>query len=357
MRSVASHGQMRIEISSAHKQTSKVRFLTPRTGTLIAVEARERVRRALQAAGLPLELELRPAISNANEAWVGENIVVRVNWRGDLGRLEREQAIASLVPKEAKYPGVVSYGRDDEIEWLFTRRVTGTELSRAWPDMSREARANAAQEVAHVLHALHSVDDPALPVDGDVRWPPHVLPLEFLVADIEHEGSRAHVDPRLVRDAVEFVRERWDAFDDAGRGLVHGDPHLENFLWDGEHVTALLDLEWARRSWIQVDLEILLAFCDHPWLFVAEDYEDISRREDYAEFPGWLREAYPQLFDHPRVLDRLVVLSIGRDFTHLPERGYGGPPDPHDFRDRRNHVRLLLEGRSHLHQLPALLER
>lgn len=311
----------------------------------------ERVRRALNAAGLPPDTQLTPAVSNANEAWVGEDVVVRVNWRGDLGRLEREAYIASRVPPEARYPRVISYGRDEEIEWLVTRRVPGTELSRAWPVMARGVRASAVRQAAEILRALHSVNDPSLPADGDVRWPPHVLPLEFLMADIEQEGSQAHVDPGLVRDAIAFVRERWDAFDEAGRGLVHGDPHLENFLWDGERITALLDLEWARRSWIQVDLEILLAFCDHPWLFVAEDYEDRSRRQDYAEVPNWLGEAYPEFFDHPRLLDRLLVLSIGRAFTHFPEGGYNGPPNPDDFRDRRNHVQLLLNGLSHLHRM------
>lgn len=179
--------------------------------------------------------------------------------------------------------------------------------------------------VLEILRALHSVNDPALPASRDVRWPPHVLPLEFLIANIEQEGSQAHVDPGLVRDAIAFVRERWDAFDEAGRGLVHGDPHLENFLWDGERITSLLDLEWARRSWIQVDLEILLAFCDHPWLFVAEDYEDRSRRQDYAE--AELARGSVSGVLRPPTFTRPTSRALNRTGVHtLPGRWIQRPP-------------------------------
>ena len=35
---------------------------------------------------------------------------------------------------------------------------------------------------------------------------------------------------------------------DTGRSvqLVHGDLHFENVLWDNGHISAVLDLEWAR---------------------------------------------------------------------------------------------------------------
>ena len=79
-------------------------------------------------------------------------------------------------------------------------------------------------------------------------------------------------DPGLLGDVTELVRARWDAFDDTGRGLVHGDPHFENALWDGARLSALLDLEWSRRSWLACDLEILLAIADHPATFAAADY-------------------------------------------------------------------------------------
>lgn len=73
------------------------------------------------------------------------------------------------------------------------------------------------------------------------------------------------LDPGLFAGAVAFMSQRWDAFDDEDRGLVHGDPHLENVLWHAGEVTGLLDCEWARVSWIHTHFEILLQGLQIGW--------------------------------------------------------------------------------------------
>jgi hypothetical protein len=293
--------------------------------------AQRRARTALRGAGLDPEAQLLPAPSNANEAWLGEGFALRVNYRGDLGRLAREAQLAACLPAAALYPGVLQYGSDGTIEWLVTRRVRGIVLARAWPTMTAAQRRRAIEELAAALKALHAVDARGLPADGDLE-PPHVLPLSPLVELLREVG----LDPAFEA----FVRARWDAFDDHNVGLVHGDPHLENVLWDGDRVSALLDLEWSRRSYLECDLETILSLCDHPWLVVAEDYEEQARAEDYVDVPTWLRTVYPELFAHPRLHDRLAVLHISRIAT-LGEDGELHPR-------RRAQLHAVLDGTSFL---------
>jgi hygromycin-B 7''-O-kinase len=290
---------------------------------------------------------LARAHSYANETWLGDGFVLRVNCRDDLGRLRREAELAARLPAEARHPGVLACGTDGEIEWLVLPRVAGIELSRAWPEMERGRRERAARELAGALRALHRTGGD-MPSDGDPGFaPPHTLPLGPLVELIGRVPSAA-VDAGLLDEAEAFVRERWTAFDGDGRGLVHGDPHLENVMWDGEHVSALLDLDWSRRSWLEVDLEILLSFCDHPWLFVAADYEDRALAHSYADVPGWLADEYPEWVAHPRLGDRLAVLQISRAIGMLDEFPPTGQADPSDPRDHRNHLRRVLDGSSPL---------
>src|SRR5690606_22367669 len=99
--------------------------------------------------------------------------------------------------------------------------------------------------------------------------------------------------------------------------LVHGDLHFQNVLWDGERVTALLDLEFARPAPPDVDLDVLLRFCTAPFLFVPVGREDEARTEDYEPVPGWFAEECPELFDHPRALDRLRLFAVGFDTREL----------------------------------------
>lgn len=257
------------------------------------------------------------ARSYANEVWVGELVVVRINHVGQLGgdpaRLLREAVIASRVPPEVRYPEIVSAGGTGEMAWLITRRVRGIELGRAWATMSSRAREHAIRQLAGCLAALHAT--PCDDVGRDLD-PPHTLPLEPMLALVERV-IEIGCDPVVCREAAAFVSARWQAFDESGVGLVHGDPHFENVLWDGSRVSALLDFEWSRRSWIDCDLEILLSIAEDPALFAADDYAHEIDRAAYVEVGRWLADAQPGWFAHPRLIDRLEVLHVSRTLGHL----------------------------------------
>ncbi len=252
-------------------------------------------------------------VSYANETWLGDTLVLRINHRG-VGRLAREARIVSALPREALYPEVVTVGHDDEIEWMLVRRVPGIDLGRAWMSMTPVEREHAIHQLAAALAAVHGTPIEGIP-DDDFRpqpafRPPHTLPLGPLLELID-EVIGPH-DPAIVELATEFVTQRWSAFDDADRGLVHGDPHLENVLWDGQRVSALLDLEWSRPSWSHADLEILLAVADSPRLFAAADYDASIDPSTFTEMPRWLAAARPDWFAHPRIVERLEVLYLSR---------------------------------------------
>jgi aminoglycoside phosphotransferase len=272
--------------------------------TLSSATAHQRRRQALAGCGLDPELAMARGTSYANEVWIGDDAVLRVNYR-DVGRLAREARIAARLSREARYPEVLAVGDDDEIEWMLCRKVPGLELGRAWQRMTPPERERAIHELAAALAAIH-----ATPCDGipdDLR-PPHTLPLEPLLELIDE----APIDSGLAADLAAFVRAKWPAFDDVDRGLVHGDPHLENVLWDGEHVSAVLDLEWSRPSWIHADLETLLAVSGDPALFASADHAHAIDPADYVDIPVWLRAAQPAWITHPRLADRIAVLYVSR---------------------------------------------
>jgi len=295
------------------------------------VTPEQRRRAALAAAGLPDGAFVR-VHSYANEVWVGDDVVVRIAHLGlvggELGRLGREAAIVARLPREARYPEIVAVGRDDAQAWMITRRVPGVQLARAWPALTTAERERATRELAAALAAVH-----ATPCDGiadDIR-PPHTLALAPLL-----ELCGKLPDRGLAEAVAQFVRARWGAFDDADRGLVHGDPHLENVLWHDGHISALLDFEWSRPSWIHCDLEILLAVARDPKRFVAADLEALLDPAQFEDVPRWLREACPQWFAHPRLADRLVVLEISRLLGGIED-------DPISGTELGPEVRALLE--------------
>jgi aminoglycoside phosphotransferase (APT) family kinase protein len=299
---------------------------------------------------------LTPIESATNEVWAAGDVVVRLNRRSD-PRLRREAIVAAALPPEVRYPEVVASGADAGDDWLVLRRVPGTPLVRCWPSLAPEERREAVRQVVDAVRALHATPAP----DGlpHMRQPPQLLvpgpdAVDPVCEAIERAASLPYVDRVAMADAIAWVRLTRQALEPfEATTLVHGDLHFQNVLWDGERVTALLDLEYARAAPPDVDLDVLLRFCVVPFLFVPEGREDEARAMDYAEVPYWVRDAYPELFAHRRLLDRLRLYAVGFDVRDL----LANPPTRPAAELTRHHPyrRLLatMKGAGHLDLLAA----
>lgn len=311
--------------------------------------------RALADTGISTEGLVR-ADSVTNEVWLTPHYVVRVN--RDAGfRLYREAILSHVLPSEVGYPTLVQHGGELGDDWLVVERKRGVSLSRAWPSMSVDARRRAVGQVAERLKAVHSTVCPQLDGLNDVPQlldpaPRGALAVARLVASLEKLAAHPMIDAGLMRDAVAHVDIHADALDPFDVAtVVHGDLTFENVLWDGEQVTALLDFEFARPGPPDLDLDVLLRFLSMPELHVAADYEAQTRAEDYAEVPWWFAEDYPELFAHPRQLERVRLYSLAWDAKELLQF----PPTAPARELHRHHpyrrVANLLNGNSYLDRL------
>ena len=311
-----------------------------------------RARGALKAAGLDPAVPVERASSVTNEVWLTATHVVRINRTRD-GRLAREAVIADLLPPAVGYPTVIAHGRGTGEDWLVAERVPGAPLAHQWPDLGVEQRRRAVEQLAARLSALHATKAPAeLP---PIAGTPQLLevgsfdPSPAVVAALERAARLDHVDPLLLQEAIELVERLGSSLQPfSASTFVHGDVTFENVLWDGDEVTALLDVEWARPGPRDLDLDIILRCCAYPKLHVAEHAEARTRPEDYADVPIWLTEAYPGLFSFPRQADRLRVYSIAYDVREL----LAFPPagSVRDLSEQHPYHRLarVVEGRSYL---------
>jgi scyllo-inosamine 4-kinase len=286
-----------------------------------------RARRALADAGFDVHGHLRPVESVTNEVWETNDVVLRVNRRLH-SRLRREAEIASLLPPDVPYPQVIEVGGGSGQDWVVLDRIPGTPLVRAWPTMERADRRRAVEELAKVVRSLHTTTVPQ--ELADISDPPQLLVPGPLAVDpvlqaLDRAESLEFVDQGVVaelRASVRATRSVLDPFE--SDHLIHGDLHFQNVLWDGQHITALLDLEFARAAPPDLDLDVFLRFCSYPALFVPVGREHEAQRQDYDEVPGWFEEAYPELFDHPALIDRLRIYAIAFDLKHVlaePPRG------------------------------------
>lgn len=283
--------------------------------------AEVRARKALRGAGLDPAVPLERASSVTNEVWLSPTHAIRVNRRAS-NRLYREALVAAALPPEVGYPRVVAHGGDRGEDWLVTERVPGAPLAHIWPELSTADRRRAVGQLAERLAALHRT--PAPPDLPPIEQAPQLLevgvrdPTGPVVAALRRAMELEHVDPVMLVEAAQMVTELAPALIPfESHTLVHGDVTFENVLWHEGEVTALLDVEWARPGPRDLDLDILLRCAAYPELHVGEAFVACTRSADYSEVPWWLGEAYPELFDYPRQIDRVRIYSIAFDVRDL----------------------------------------
>jgi aminoglycoside phosphotransferase (APT) family kinase protein len=291
-------------------------------------------------------------ITNAlNEVWRYGPYILRINPQPGVTRLQREARLLRHLPDDVRAPQPVAAGAASWGEWMIAGCVPGQELSRAWGMLSRPERRRSIAELAGCLEALHGVSAPTARAPGGEEDCPHPLPASRLEALVAEACRLPGVDTGVLDAAMDRLRIGADALDDEPTTLVHGDLHLENVLTEERgSVTGVLDFEWCRAGAPDLDLDILLHSLADPALHVESGEGGTLQRRDFDEVVGWLRAAYPALFAHPRLPERLWIYRLAYEVRSLlaePPRpdARGSSLPPHHPYQR---IVRLVEGRSDL---------
>ena len=251
--------------------------------------AMARARRALAEAGLDYHMPLRRADSVTNEVWVADDYVVRVN-RHPNQRLRREALLGPLLPEDVGYPEVIGYGGVLGADWLVLRRCPGLVLSRCWPTMSVGGARAGDPRARRRMRSIHQTECPpdvpgSIPPSSSAAGSVSRLSTRCCPSSPRWRSTSSSTLVSSRRPARSSRPPRRTSSRANPTTLIHGDLHFENVLWDGQDITALLDFEYARAGPPDLELDVFLRFCAYPFLHVAEDYEHLTRAEDYADGP------------------------------------------------------------------------
>jgi Phosphotransferase enzyme family len=282
-------------------------------------EARvERLSRVLHDSGLsdgsaPERLE-----SYSTDAWVVGDAVLRICWLGDRGRLSREGLLVDSLPAGVPYPHVIARGETAGLTWLATRRLPGKNLDDVWGRLSPSSRRRTVGQLAEIIRCLHEwvpsselaslisvrqqgADDVPDSIVGSDLVP---LPIRRALRLAPAAAALPNVDPGLCDEAARQIADLGsvDPFEREPRTVVHGDLHLANVLWDETGITALLDFEWSRFAPPDFDLVVLVCTAEHKRVLGVDAAE--------AEVLRGLRRAYPALFAHPQLSERLRLYAL-----------------------------------------------
>jgi aminoglycoside phosphotransferase (APT) family kinase protein len=273
----------------------------------------------------------------SNDAWQFDDLVLRVCWRGDRGRLAREARVLEVLPEAIPHAPVAGFGRSDDLSWMLSRRVRGRPLDTLADGLTRPVLRGLCEELATILAALHAWSPPpevaALvgerpeldPADPLSVWAADLvtLPVPRALAITDLAKALPHVDPALIDAAAERIGSLADADALATSRepwvVVHGDANPGNVLVHGSRMSAFLDFEWVRLGPPDLELVSVFRMAKGP-----PGGSAISR----LPILQWLEEDYPSLFGAEDFDRRMWLYELGYWLHALlwwppdgPERG------------------------------------
>lgn len=311
----------------------------------LATRPEEFPRRVLEAHNLPAA-SLVAADGWSNSVWLTPAHVVRLSSGRFCGAFAHEVAVAGLLPPAVPHARVLAHGEVGQREWVIQERVAGRPLIEVWPGLSRGERRSAVAQIGSILRALHAV---LLPSGFGNPWLAAALASGGRPEDAYHAPPERHdvllaavervpgIDQGVLAEAGAFIAERLHLFATDAQVLVHSDAHFANLLWADGRITALLDFEGSRPAARDVELDTLLRFAREPRLYGDREGRVAVSRDDVRAIPGWLADAYPELFSHPHLPARLAVYDA---LWHLVQLLHFPPGS--GFPDPWGHLKVLL---------------
>ena len=264
--------------------------------------------------------------SNNNDVWRLKHGYLRVAWRGDRSRLAREAELLGRLQGFLPVPEVLDGGGDDRLSWSLTAGMPGAAYEHLCVQPAPPRLRDLAREVAALLRALHSWSVPGDLADllrhpGEDPDPLRragselvLTPPSAVLGLIPLARQLPFVDHGVLDAAAERLAELGDLTTADGAVLLHGDFYLGNVLIHGDHVSALIDLEFARMGPRDLELISVVRALD------AENRLGIHRPPLLA----WLAEDYPELFGvadlHRRLWQYALAYTIRQIIFWPPDR-------------------------------------
>jgi aminoglycoside phosphotransferase (APT) family kinase protein len=195
----------------------------------------------------------------------------------------REAVILELLQgRDVKVPPFLGFHEDSGS--LLMAKVEGSAQVHDLAD--RDRMRSISRDFAEQLAALHRIDLESLDLTDDLRVPTTAeqLALENFIVYAETDldtvlRRRPHLADPLLALARAWMRRRVPAFERPAC-VVQGDCGPDQFLFDGDHVTAIIDWELSHIGDPMVDLGAMrLRECLYPagmFPFVLERYRELG---------------------------------------------------------------------------------
>ena len=173
-------------------------------------------------------------------------------------------------------------------------KVSGKTLYELWYRLSDSERIKIVIQIIDILKPFHSKE-----VKGYDF-------LEMLKTKILYLKDKCNLDNELFNDLINMC---YKYFKKNTFGLIHGDLHFDNFMYDGTNL-HLLDFERCMVAPIDYDFRIFSKYNSQPYLWASAKTDMLTVESDYQDLMSMFLENYKELNEIPYINERLDFYSI-----------------------------------------------
>ena len=195
-----------------------------------------------------------------NQVFVGEDVVVKIIHADGYSGLNREIALASMLPAGITAPLLAS-GEHEGLRYACFVRMPGDSPGLHLPNTDAATARRLAEQAVERLDRLHAWQPDSTETLTEELYHGGFTGREAFQQEIERleQADRDGVVPaHLISGLKEIAEQAPDRVEAAVP--VHGDCDWENWLADGDTITALLDFESARLAEPTDDWFFLIRF-------------------------------------------------------------------------------------------------
>lgn len=210
------------------------------------------------------------------------------------------------------------------------QRVYGKTLYETWYKLSAEERKNVILDIINILKTFHDIQ-----VEG----------YDFNIF-IKSEISNLVKECNIADEMFENLLSMCDSYFSENRfGLIHGDLHFDNFMYDNGKL-SLLDFERYMVAPIDYDFRIFIRYSETPWLWASEKTDMLTVESDYQELMPLIIQNYDELKKVPYLEERLFIYGIIDTLNN-----YRDTKNPETLETVKNKIRKLVAEKENPRQI------
>lgn len=173
-------------------------------------------------------------------------------------------------------------------------KVSGKNLYELWYKLSDIEREKILIQIIGILKQFHLKDANGYDFS------------EKLKKELLYLKKECNLSEDLFNDLIGIC---YKYFKENKFGLIHGDLHFDNFIFNGTDL-YLLDFEKCMIAPIDYDFKIFSIYDSKPYLWASYESDMLTVESDYEGFMNLLLENYEELRKIPFINERLEFYSI-----------------------------------------------